>query len=172
MQLVKTFSWLQRKRENSVENVSCLKIICKFFSFTAKFLVLLNIGFLHFSSISLVWSWSNSQSTSLFQLELLLFDFPPSLQMEKPTFQHFTSLEEISSNWKTMWLNNFEGSFRLKYVGVGWWRAIKKSVSRNWSKVEIARTQLWQRFPIARIPFLFSPHERVKVTIWWAFVPS
>ena len=166
MQLVKTFSWLQRKRENSVENVSCLKIICEIFSFTAIFLVLLNIGFLNFSSISLVWSWSNSQSTSLFQLELLLFDFPPSLQMEKPTFQHFTFLKEISSNWKTMWLNNFEGfSGWSVLVWGGCWRAIKKSVSRNWSKVEIARTQLWQRFPIARIPFLFSPHERVKVTI-------
>ena len=95
----------------------------------------------------------------------LLFDFPLFSSNGKPPFQHFTALKKIHQIGRRqvlMRVNDFESIFFLWSMWGEEVRAIKKSVSRNWNKVEIASTQLWHRFPIARIPFSFL-HKRVKV---------
>ena len=114
---------------------------------------------------TLVWcDLGQTHSLLLSFSSQLLFDFPLFSSNGKTffsTFHIFWGNQSDEKYYKWIILKPF--SFVWSMWG---WRAIRKSVSRNLSKVEIAptqlSTQLCQRFPIARIPFSFL-HKRVKV---------
>ena len=111
---------------------------------------------------TLVWcDLGQTHSLLLSFSSQLLFDFPLFSSNGKTFFStfHIFGGNQLDDEYYYGWIILKPFSFVWSMWG---WRAIRKSVSRNLSKVEIAPTQLCQRFPIARIPFSFL-HKRVKV---------